>query len=117
MHAWLSLQETFPNSMLIYTFLVHFTDSLDAPIRPADIAKIAGNLPQPMVVAGLLKIPQEEINDIEGLYHVVAQQREAVLRKWINKIGTAATYRVLYDTLITLDERGSAEKISSICSD
>ena len=64
-----------------------------------------------MIVASQLGIPQEEINDIENKYHASAQQREAVLRKWITKNGGAATYRVLYDVLMELGERGAAERI------
>ena len=59
---------------------------------------------------------QEEINDIETIriMPVPAQQREAVLRRWITKNGGAATYRVLYDVLIELGERGAAERILDI---
>ena len=67
-----------------------------------------------MIVAHMVGILQEEINDIENTYHVPAQQREAVLRKWINKNGGAATYKVLYDVLMELGERGAAERMLDI---
>ena len=37
-----------------------------------------------------------------------------MLRKWINKNGGAAAYRVLYDVLMELGERGAAERILDI---
>ena len=95
-------------------YISPFTDPLDAPIRLADMAKVAGNLPQHMIVAALLEIPQEEINDIENKYDVPALQRDAVLRRWVNKKGEAATYKVLYDALIKVDEEGAAGRILKI---
>ena len=67
-----------------------------------------------MIVAGLLDIPPAEIGDIEERHRTPADQREAILRKWINKEGNAATFRVLYDALMQLEERGSAERILGI---
>ena len=55
-----------------------------------------------------------EIDDIEDKYNSPATQREAVLRKWINKNGGAATYGKLYDALMKLGERGAAESIQKI---
>ena len=96
-------------------YLSPFTDPLDAPIRLVDMDKVAGSLPQHLIVAALLEIPQEVINDIENDYHVRSDQREAVLRRWVNKKGKAATYKVLYDALIKVDEKGAAERILEIC--
>ena len=67
-----------------------------------------------MIVADLLEIPPAEIGDIEVFHRAPADQREAILRRWINKKGNAATFRVLYDVLMRLDERGSAERILGI---
>ena len=53
----------------------------------------------------------QDIEDIEDKYRAPAQQREAVLRKWIKKNGSEASYRVLYDALMKLNERGAAEQI------
>ena len=69
-----------------------------------------------MVVAGLLGIPPAEVGDIEERHRDPAKQREAILRKWINKEGNAATFRVLYDVLMQLEEKGSAERILGISS-
>ena len=88
-------------------------DPLDFSIRDADIANVAGNLALHMIVAGRLGIPQEVIDDIEEKYGTT-KQREAVLRKWITKKRGSATYRVLYDELMELGERGAAETILDI---
>ena len=39
-----------------------------------------------------------------------------MLRNWINKNGGAAIYRVLYDVLMELGERGAAERILKIAN-
>ena len=78
------------------------------------MAMVSGHLSHHVIVAGELGIPPAEIDDIEGRYCANTERREAVLRRWINKEGNAATYRALYDVLMRLHEKGSAEKILDI---
>ena len=89
---------------------------MDANIEEADIASIAGNLPSWQEVGTKLGIGREDIRDIESTYRDPQEWRRAVLRKWIWKNGTAATYRVLYNVLLGLCDRGAAEKIAEIAA-
>ena len=103
----------------MYTLLPYLACyNLGAAIRDADMSKVAGCLAQHFIVAKNIRIPQEDIKDIEKNYpHVLAQQRDAVLRKWRDKEGGAATYKVLYDVLMELGEKGAAEEILDIAQE
>ena len=81
----------------------------------ADIARIAGDLPQWQLVASNLGMGQLDIEDIENNNKgAPADQRKTFLRKWIRKNGNAATYEKLSEVLERLDEQGAAEKIRGI---
>ena len=91
------------------------TNPLDVKILPTDKAEVEGNLSQHLTVATMLGIPPLTIEDITTTSHgAAAYQREAVLRYWMNKEGPNATYRVLYNVLNELGERGAAEEIQRI---
>ena len=83
-------------------------------IRDADIARIAGELPQWQTVASNLGMGQLDIEDIENNNTAPADQRMSFLREWIWKDGSAATYERLSEVLGRLDEKGAAEKIRGI---
>ena len=83
-------------------------------ICDADIARIAGELPQWQLVASNLGMGQLDIEDIENNNRTPADQRKSFLRKWIWKNGNAATYEKLSEVLERLGEQGAAERIRGI---
>ena len=83
-------------------------------IRDADIARIAGELPEWQTVASNLGMGQLDIKDIENNNRTRADQRKSFLRKWIGRDGSAATYTKLSEVLKMLGEQGAAEKICQI---
>eukprot|EP00731_Ephydatia_muelleri_P003346 Em0001g3346a len=80
-------------------------------IPDADIARIAGELPQWQTVASNFGMGQLDIEDIENNNRTRADQRKAFLRQWIGRDGSAATYTKLSEVLKMLGEQGAAEKI------
>ena len=54
------------------------------------------------------------ITDIENKHGDEASRRKAILRMWIARDGSEATYKKLCDALISLNLKGAAEKISNI---
>ena len=92
-----------------------FFDPLTVKIRDADIARIAGNLPQWQIVASNLGMGQQDIKEIETInLGAHADQRKSFLRKWIRRDGAAATYEKLNEVLERLEEQGAAENILDI---
>ena len=86
-------------------------------IRDADIARIAGDLPQWQTVASILGMGQLDIENIETNNRAPADQRKSFLRKWIWKNENAATYEKLSKVLVRLGEHGAAERIRGIATD
>ena len=82
-------------------------------ICDADIASVAGELPDWQIVAENLCMGTEDISDIEKNHTGDADKRTAFLRKWITRDGSEATYGKLCDVLKKLKKQGAAEKISA----
>ena len=80
-------------------------------IPDSDIARVAGNLPDWQLVGKKLGFGEQEIEDIENNNRAPADQRKALLRRWIYKKGTNATYEVLCTALMELGLQGAAESI------
>ena len=72
---------------------------------------MAAHIPHDDTIGILLGISPLEMDEIRNRNLTPAQKREAMLIKWIDQKGTAATYEVLMDTLLAIGERGSAEEI------
>ena len=86
-------------------------------IQDADIARIAGYLPQWQTVASNLGMGQLDIEDIANNDRTPADQRKSFLRKRISRDGNAATYEKLSEVLETLGEQGAADAIRGIATD
>ena len=99
--------------VMVRSLLILFT----VKISDADIANVAGSLPNWQLVAKKLGFGGEDIEDIETSHRAPADQRKAFVRKWIWKNGKAATYGKLCTALEELDEQGAAEKIREIGSE
>ena len=92
-------------------------DPLDAALSLADITVVEGYLEHHLIVASLLEIPKQYIDDIESKYTSAQQQRCAVLRKWIDMKEYNATFRVLYNVMMKLSQIEAAEEIRRIATD
>lgn len=88
-----------------------------AKIVDANIARIAGSLPNWQLVARKLGFGEEDIKDIETNHQRCEDRRIAFMRKWIMKNGTKATYEKLSKALEELDQQGAADKIIEIASE
>ena len=80
-------------------------------IPAADIARVAGILPNWQLVAKKLGFGEQDIEDIEKSHRATADQRVAFVRNWIMKNGSKATYEKLCTALKELGEHGAAESI------
>ena len=92
-------------------------DPLDAVLSLADITVVEGYLEHHFIVASLLEIPKQDIDDIESKYTTARQQRCEVLRKWIDMKEYNATFRVLYNVMMKLSQIEAAEEIRRIATD
>ena len=83
-------------------------------IQDADIANIAGELPQWQTVAKNLGFGRQTIKDFEDNNRTPEKQRVSFLTDWIENIACDATYEKLCDVLEKLREKGAAERIRKI---
>ena len=98
--------------------LTHAAVLSTGKIQDADIARIAGDMPQWQTVADNLGFGQQDIEDIENNNKgAPADQRKSFLRKWIRRDGSAATYEKLSKVLEILKEKGAAERIRKIAKE
>ena len=84
---------------------------MDQKCTVQHIAKIAKFLPKWNVVATLLGFEQEIIRDIIHLYSDSERGRYEMLTRWVEKEGSQATYRKIYDTLLSLEEMEAAQNV------
>eukprot|EP00731_Ephydatia_muelleri_P023587 Em0015g1170a len=84
---------------------------MDQKCTVQHIAKIAKFLPKWNVVATLLGFEQENIRDIIHLYSDSERGRYEMLTRWVEKEGSQATYRKIYDTLLSLEEMEAAQNV------
>ena len=87
---------------------------MNAKINDADVAKVAEIMSSWQNVGKALEIGAGEMSDIESEYQTHQEQKEAVLKRWIMREGSAATYRKLYDVFMELNQREAAKRISEI---
>ena len=87
---------------------------MDAKINDADVAKVAEIMSSWQNVGKTLEIGTGEMSDIESEYQTCREHKEAVLKRWIMRKGSAATYRKLYNVLMELNQREAAKKILEI---
>ena len=91
------------------------TEIMDKQCTDLHIAKIATFLPRWKVVAKLLGLERQSIEDIEDQYpNSSNDQRSEALMMWVRLKGHQATYQNIYDTLYRLEEMDAANKVKNL---
>ena len=87
---------------------------MDKKCTDLHIANIAMFLPKWKVVAKLLGLEGQIINDIEERHPNPERQRSEALTRWVREAGPQATYQKLYEVLCARKENDAAEKVNEL---
>jgi hypothetical protein len=92
------------------------TDELSKPCDSGIIPSLADCFSQWRVIFGSL-LSEVDLGDIDREKPTEEEKRIAALRKWRDRKGREATYKVLVDVLLNRGERYQAESLCKILTD